>query len=61
MAALTDYLAKERPLVTPAEAKTLLSKNGERTADASLDPIEVTATTHLIRLLFGFTETTMKP
>ncbi len=61
LAALTDYLAKERPLVTPAEAKTLLSKNGERTADASLDPIEVTATTHLIRLLFGFTETTMKP
>ena len=61
LAALTAYLARERPLVTADECKTLLASNGERPADPTLDPLEVTATTRLIRLLLGFQETAMKP
>ena len=58
---LTAYLAKERPLVTAEEAKTLLTQNGEHPSDPTLDPLEVTSTTRLIRLLLGFQETSMKP
>jgi hypothetical protein len=61
LATLTAYLAKERPLVTAEEAKTLLTQNGEHPSDPTLDPLEVTATTRLIRLLLGFQETSMKP
>ena len=61
LAALTAYLAKERPLVTAAESKTLLANNGDHVADPTLDPLEVTATTRMIRLLLGFQETAMKP
>lgn len=61
LATLTQFLGRERPLVTPEECKTLLASNGEAPVDATLDPIEVTATTRMIRLLFGFQETTMKP
>ncbi len=61
LATLTAYLTKERPLVTPEESKTLLATAGERPADPTLNPIEVTATARMIRLLLGFQETTMKP
>ena len=58
---LTAYLALERPLVTAAESKILLTTAGERAADATLNPLEVAATARMIRLLLGFQETAMKP
>ena len=61
LATLTAYLAKERPLVTANESKILLSTAGERLADATLNPLEVTATARMVRLLLGFQETAMKP
>jgi len=61
LATLTAFLAKERPLVTAGESQTLLSKVGEHPADPTLDPIEVTTTARMIRLLLGFQETAMKP
>lgn len=61
LATLTAWLKRERPLVTPEDARAILTKVGEHPADATLDPIEVTATTRLIRLLLGFQETAMKP
>ena len=61
LSTLTAYLAQERSLVTTAESKTLLATAGERPADPTLPPLEVTATARMIRLLLGFQETAMKP
>ena len=60
---LTDFLAKEREdrAAEPDLAKTFLESNGERPVDESLPTTEVAATTGMIRLLFGFSETVMKP
>ena len=61
LATLTDYLASERPLVTPEEAQSLLAASGQTAPDPTLDPREIAVTARLVRLILGFQETSMKP
>ena len=61
LATLTAYLARERALVTADQSKTFLTTAGEFPADPTLPPLEVTATARMVRLLFGYQETAMKP
>lgn len=61
LASLTAYLAGERARITADEAKELLANSGEQPAAPAADPIETAATARLIRLLFGYQESSMKP
>ena len=63
LAALCAHLAEERAhaQAAPQEALELLRDNGERPRDETLPAEEVAATTLMVRLIFAFSETTMKP
>jgi len=63
-AAVSRYYQRELEKFTadPVAAAILLTANGEAPPpDPSLPPAEVAATTLVVRLLFNFGETTMKP
>jgi hypothetical protein len=45
----------------PEQAAALRKEMGEARVDESLDPVEVAATTLLLRALFGYDEFVMKP
>jgi hypothetical protein len=62
-ATLTRYLKDElaRQAQAPKEAELLLKANGEKAPDKTLPTTEVAATTMMVRLLLGYSETTMKP
>lgn len=62
-ATLTRYLKSEveNCAKDPKAAEQLLKNNGEKAPDLTLPAAEVAGTTMMIRLLFGFSETTMKP
>jgi hypothetical protein len=57
------YLESERTTFAQdaKAAKTLLTKNGESAPDKTLPADDVAATTLMVRMLFSFSETTMKP
>ncbi len=60
---LTRLLEQERATFTadPAAAAAVCQQNGEAPADASLPPVEVAATTSVMRALFSFQDAVMKP
>ena len=62
-ATLVRYLESERATFAQdaKAATTLLTKNGESAPDKTLPADDVAATTLMVRMLFGFSETTMKP
>jgi hypothetical protein len=62
-ATLVRYLESERTTFAQdaKAAKTLLTKNGESAPDKTLPADDVAATTLMVRMLFSFSETTMKP
>lgn len=63
LAILQKLLSQERETFTadPSAAADVDTKNGEHPADTSLPPVEVAATTSLLRALFSFQESVMKP
>lgn len=52
---------RERAAAEPEKTKALLEQNGERPPDPALPAAQVAAATHLVRLLFNFSETITKP
>lgn len=60
---LETYLAQERQEFAqrPQMQKDLLTGNGEKPMQPGLPETEVAATTMMVHLLMGFSETTMKP
>jgi hypothetical protein len=60
---LQKLLADEREQfkAEPEQATALRKQMGEARVDESLDPVEVAATTMLLRALFGYDEFVMKP
>jgi len=56
------YLQSERAnFANDTKAAQTLLTNGESPTDKTVPADDVAATTMMIRLLFGFSETTMKP
>jgi hypothetical protein len=61
-ATLVRYLQSERAnFANDTKAAQTLLTNGESPTDKTVPADDVAATTMMIRLLFGFSETTMKP
>jgi hypothetical protein len=60
---LTGLLTEERAHYTshPQEATALLEKNGASKAAKDLPPIELAATSLMVRTLFNFNESLVKP
>lgn len=60
---LQQLLTQERAAFAadPAAAAEVCKKNGEHATDSSLPPVEVAATAAVMRALFSFQETVMKP
>ena len=63
IASLTAYLSQEKEQFTkaPEQAQKMLSAMGKSFHYEHLDHADIAATTMMLRMLFGFSETTMKP